>query len=234
MRPLSFPNSPTWYDEEKVAASRRKYDYQDEITYNTIEWLGERQKDILDIKLESRTGQGGDAELSGSSAAEDEADAILSQTPAPAVDAIEAGNPHDQNFYVDYATDRKADEIERALALAYNDELASLRAIFTPDYGTARRELISLIGQYCSYCESPVGSRLAIEHRLPKHYFPHLGFRWSNFLLACDSCNSIKGATPRSPASRAMAEGSGASSPSRPAFSTPVGATDLAAMLLSS
>jgi 5-methylcytosine-specific restriction endonuclease McrA len=59
-------------------------------------------------------------------------------------------------------------------------------------YATARGDLITNIGQYCSYCEMPLAASLAIEHKLPKNWFPRFSISWENFLLACPICNSIK------------------------------------------
>jgi uncharacterized protein (TIGR02646 family) len=59
------------------------------------------------------------------------------------------------------------------------------------DYKQAREPLISAIGDYCSYCETPC--QTAVEHVLPwegKH--AALELAWKNFLLACNSCNSHK------------------------------------------
>lgn len=64
------------------------------------------------------------------------------------------------------------------------------------DYGTARLDLLTSLGAYCSYCELPISAALAVEHRLPKASFPAAFLNWSNFLLACPICNSIKGDTP--------------------------------------
>jgi hypothetical protein len=63
-------------------------------------------------------------------------------------------------------------------------------------WGGARRDLITALGQYCSYCGSSVFSHLAIEHRLPKSTFPGFAFSYRNFLLACSTCNSAKGNDP--------------------------------------
>lgn len=58
-------------------------------------------------------------------------------------------------------------------------------------YGAARDPLIKRIGDYCSYCESPL---LApdVEHIQPKSKIPAKEKTWDNFLLACTFCNSIK------------------------------------------
>ncbi len=67
------------------------------------------------------------------------------------------------------------------------------------DYTNARRELISRIGECCSYCEMHLDSALAIEHVQPKKTSGELStivsreLDWNNFLLACPNCNSIKG-----------------------------------------
>ena len=63
-------------------------------------------------------------------------------------------------------------------------------------YQQARGSLIADIGQYCSYCELPLTSSLAVEHTLPKYWFPTSQLTWSNFLLACPVCNSVKGSNP--------------------------------------
>ncbi|MCX7108579.1 MAG: HNH endonuclease [Proteobacteria bacterium] len=64
------------------------------------------------------------------------------------------------------------------------------------EWGNARRQLIAAIGPYCSYCGLRINSNLAIEHILPKSSFPDSAYAWSNFLLACPSCNSCKGDKP--------------------------------------
>lgn len=61
------------------------------------------------------------------------------------------------------------------------------------EYSNARRDLISRIGEYCSYCEMELDTSLAIEHIQPKTHHPLLELQWSNFLLACTNCNSTKG-----------------------------------------
>jgi len=63
-------------------------------------------------------------------------------------------------------------------------------------YARARRDLITNIGQYCSYCEMPLGASLAVEHMLPKKWFPRYAVDWNNFLLACPICNSSKNDNP--------------------------------------
>lgn len=59
------------------------------------------------------------------------------------------------------------------------------------EYGEARPQLIIRIGDYCSYCENQI-TNPAVEHIFPKLIYPDFLLEWSNFLLACTNCNSIK------------------------------------------
>jgi hypothetical protein len=59
------------------------------------------------------------------------------------------------------------------------------------EYREARPHVINRIGDFCSYCENQI-TNPAIEHIIPKLMFPALLLEWSNFLLACLNCNSIK------------------------------------------
>ncbi|HAH46711.1 HNH endonuclease [Gimesia sp.] len=61
------------------------------------------------------------------------------------------------------------------------------------DYKDARDDLIERMGDYCSYCEVALNSQVDVEHVLPKSLNPDHELDWSNFLLACGNCNSIKG-----------------------------------------
>lgn len=78
------------------------------------------------------------------------------------------------------------------------------------DYSDAKPYLVSRLGSgwyetihvasYCSYCERPIFTNLAVEHLQPKGLkvgliqpYAHLQGRWENFLLACVNCNSCKG-----------------------------------------
>lgn len=63
-------------------------------------------------------------------------------------------------------------------------------------YSLARLDLISAIGEYCSYCEVPLGVNLAIEHIMSKKYGG--ANEWDNFLLACPNCNSVKSSKTKS------------------------------------
>lgn len=77
------------------------------------------------------------------------------------------------------------------------------------DYKKAKPYLVSRLGSgwfetihmasYCSYCERPIPTNLAVEHLQPKglevgHIKPyaHLEGKWENFLLGCVNCNSSK------------------------------------------
>jgi uncharacterized protein (TIGR02646 family) len=60
-------------------------------------------------------------------------------------------------------------------------------------YRDARDSLIERIGDYCSYCEVCLHVAIHVEHVRPKDPNPKLERVWSNFLLACEHCNSTKG-----------------------------------------
>lgn len=64
-------------------------------------------------------------------------------------------------------------------------------AVKFKEYADARDDLIDRLGDYCSYCESPLLAP-AVEHIQPKSLELTLKTRWDNFLLACVFCNSIK------------------------------------------
>jgi uncharacterized protein (TIGR02646 family) len=62
-------------------------------------------------------------------------------------------------------------------------------------YQDAVGDLETRLGAYCSYCERPFGA-LEVEHIQPKKINPALLTSWSNFLLSCKTCNTIKGHQP--------------------------------------
>lgn len=62
-------------------------------------------------------------------------------------------------------------------------------------FAEAAPELVARLGRYCSYCERYIETHLAVEHVQPKSLAPAQILAWSNFLLACVNCNSIKGDT---------------------------------------
>lgn len=59
-------------------------------------------------------------------------------------------------------------------------------------YKQAKDDLKNALGAYCSYCEMPIDNQVDIEHVVPKKHDDTLENEWSNFLLACKSCNIIK------------------------------------------
>ncbi len=61
-------------------------------------------------------------------------------------------------------------------------------------YQEAIGDLEERLGSYCSYCERRLPVSLAVEHVTPKSVVPTLETTWSNFLLGCTNCNSVKGA----------------------------------------
>ncbi|MGB8701386.1 MAG: HNH endonuclease [Thermosynechococcaceae cyanobacterium] len=63
-------------------------------------------------------------------------------------------------------------------------------------YGDAIGDLEARLGLYCSYCERRLPTSLAVEHVVPKALNPGLETEWTNFLLGCTNCNSVKGDTP--------------------------------------
>jgi len=59
-------------------------------------------------------------------------------------------------------------------------------------YKEAKDDLKNALGTYCSYCEMGIENQVDIEHVIPKNHDSSLENDWSNFLLACKSCNIIK------------------------------------------
>jgi len=60
-------------------------------------------------------------------------------------------------------------------------------------YQNAKDDLILALGNFCSYCERRgYSSALDVEHINDKNAHPKQECLWSNFLLACKNCNSIK------------------------------------------
>jgi uncharacterized protein (TIGR02646 family) len=75
-----------------------------------------------------------------------------------------------------------------------NKELFTTNQEIYNPYGDAKDDLISALGSYCSYCERYGHyTALDVEHINNKNHYPEQEFNWSNFLLACKNCNSIKG-----------------------------------------
>lgn len=61
------------------------------------------------------------------------------------------------------------------------------------EYKKAKPLLLARLGEQCSYCErSGDPQDLHVEHIYPKDPHPELELEWTNFLLACNTCNSYK------------------------------------------
>ena len=60
-------------------------------------------------------------------------------------------------------------------------------------YDDAIGDLVERLGRYCSYCERRLPVSLAVEHMAPKSFHDDREIDWSNFLLGCANCNSVKG-----------------------------------------
>ena len=73
-------------------------------------------------------------------------------------------------------------------------ERGAAPGVFT-NYRDAYPRLVERMGDYCSYCERQIETHLAVEHVQPKDPVPALRNEWTNFLLACVNCNSVKGDT---------------------------------------
>ena len=59
------------------------------------------------------------------------------------------------------------------------------------DYGRARHDLAEKIGYYCSYCEMQVYNCIEVDHVFSINQ-GGAPLQWSNFLLSCKYCNTIK------------------------------------------
>ena len=59
-------------------------------------------------------------------------------------------------------------------------------------YGQAKDDLKDRLACFCSYCEMGTENQVDIEHVVPKSIRPDLVNEWSNFLLACKTCNILK------------------------------------------
>ncbi len=75
------------------------------------------------------------------------------------------------------------------------------------NYRDAKPQLIDRLGSHCSYCEAyGVPTALDVEHIYPKDPHPSRENDWSNFLIACKSCNSKKNAYLGTGRQRALRE----------------------------
>lgn len=59
-------------------------------------------------------------------------------------------------------------------------------------YRDAFEPLRTRLGSFCSYCERPIQTHLAVEHVQSQARHSGLALEWDNFLLACVNCNSCK------------------------------------------
>lgn len=60
-------------------------------------------------------------------------------------------------------------------------------------YQDAISDLENCFGRYCSYCERFFPATLAVEHVSPKSTDASRERDWTNFLIGCVNCNSVKG-----------------------------------------
>ncbi|AXV75382.1 HNH endonuclease (plasmid) [Ralstonia solanacearum] len=81
-----------------------------------------------------------------------------------------------------------ADE-QKTIVKAIADRVADI-------YKTASAPLTQDLGDYCSYCGTPLPGLLEVEHTVPKSPYPTFATDWTNFLLCCGPCNTAKSNTP--------------------------------------
>lgn len=61
------------------------------------------------------------------------------------------------------------------------------------DHKNAKPNLVAAMGEFCCYCERAQEARdLDVEHIKPQISHPKVALKWSNFLLACTTCNTYK------------------------------------------
>ncbi len=97
--------------------------------------------------------------------------------------------------------DRDPNKRQVKQKLSPDFETADIKGSGSADlYGLWRGALIADWGKYCSYCEIPLGTSFQIEHKDPKAVAqnPFATTNWDNLLLACPTCNRIKGKRPDS------------------------------------
>lgn len=85
----------------------------------------------------------------------------------------------------------------------FDRAVKAIRSNIADDYKTASVPLMTMLGAFCSYCESPLTGLLEVEHRASKSLYPTYSTAWPNFLLACSPCNNAKGNNP----ARAVVQG---------------------------
>jgi hypothetical protein len=80
-------------------------------------------------------------------------------------------------------------------------------------YPRAAEYLLAQVGAFCSFCESPLSTQLAVEHVVPKSQYPTFAVDWNKFLIACTTCNSVKGSAPARASVRAQLIAAGNANP---------------------
>ena len=63
-------------------------------------------------------------------------------------------------------------------------------------YQDAITDLVERMGAYCSYCERRIDNAPEVEHVEPKDLNLNLELVWSNFLISCKTCNTVKSNKP--------------------------------------
>lgn len=74
--------------------------------------------------------------------------------------------------------------------------VTAVKSQVTNIYKTASAPLTQDLGDFCSYCGSPLPGLIEVEHTVPKAPYPTFSTDWSNFLLCCGPCNNSKSDTP--------------------------------------
>ncbi len=74
--------------------------------------------------------------------------------------------------------------------------ISAIQTRVTGIYKTASAPLTAFLGDFCSYCETPLLGLLEVEHTVPKAPYPTFATDWLNFLLSCGPCNNKKSDNP--------------------------------------
>jgi len=88
---------------------------------------------------------------------------------------------------------------DKPLGGTRSDQIEAVQAIrtkVTTSYKRAAVPLTEKLGDFCSFCETPVLGLLEVEHCVPKSEYPTFALEWTNFLLACSPCNTAKANVP--------------------------------------
>lgn len=81
--------------------------------------------------------------------------------------------------------------------------LSAIKGRLEDTYKMASAPMTQSIGDFCSYCETPLLGLVEVEHTVPKAPYPSFTVSWNNFMLACSPCNIAKSDDP----DRATVEG---------------------------